>query len=302
MREVGIGGRSVRVALQLQRCRPAAKHGRVQAHDRFVRINGLRLRCREWGAISSPLLVLLHGGLAHAHWWDFFAPAIAGSHHVVALDLRGHGDSGYARPPAYRIADYVEDLAVLVGQLDRANIDIVGHSLGAMVAAAYSTAAPQRINSLVFVDSQLKISAAGARYMARLQRLRQPIYRSCEDAIARFRLLPTHTTAAASTLRHVAVHGVRQLPDGRWTLKFDREAMAPNGPQDLTPHIHRLRCPVLFIRGAHSTVFSPSALTKLLAAVPGAEGAEISNAHHHVMLDNPVEFEGVASAFLKRHR
>lgn len=273
----------------------------MQARDCFVRINGLRLRYREWGDPSAAPLILLHGGSAHAHWWDFFAPAVADTRSVLALDLRGHGDSEHAHPAAYRIADYVHDLAAFLEQLDCSRLDLVGHSLGAMVAVAYTASAPQRVQRLAVIDSPLKITAAGARYMARLQRFPQPMYRCREDAIARFRLLPIHTTAKACILQYVAAHGIRQLPNGRWTLKFDREAMASTGVQDLTPHVAQLGCPLLFVRGAESTVFTQAALAALLAAAPHPTGAEIPNAHHHVMLDNPPEFERVLRAFLGRH-
>jgi pimeloyl-ACP methyl ester carboxylesterase len=273
----------------------------VRAHDRFISVNGLRLRCREWGAPPAPPAVLLHGGSAHAHWWDLFADSVADRYHVYALDLRGHGDSEHSRPPAYQVDDYVRDLAAFIEHMALTRVTLVGHSLGAMIATAYAALVPERIRSLVAVDSALKITPAGARYMERLRQFPQPVYRSRDDAVRRFRLLPTHTTAEASTLRHIAAHGLRQLVDGRWTLKFDREAMAQNGPVDLTPHLQQLRCPILFVRGTHSTVLTQAGLATLLSLAPHAQAVEIPDAHHHVMLDNPTAFERAVRAFLGSH-
>ncbi len=267
--------------------------------DHFVSANGLRLHYREWARPGAGSVVLLHGGSAHAHWWDLFAEAIADRYHVYALDLRGHGDSEHSRPPAYRLNDYAQDLAVFVDNTVREPVRLIGHSLGGLVATLYAAAAPEQIRALVVVDTSLRITAAGARYMARLQRFPQPVYRSREDAVRRFRLLPTHTTAAPAVLEHVAGCGIRQLADGQWTLKFDREAMAPNAPRDLAPLLAALHRPVLLVRGAHSALLSATAMAALQASAPHARAAEIPDAHHHVMLDNPIAFTRVVRAFLE---
>jgi pimeloyl-ACP methyl ester carboxylesterase len=270
----------------------------VRVHDRFVFVNGLRLHYREWGEATAPPVVLLHGGSAHAHWWDFFARAIADTYRVLALDLRGHGNSGRPEPAAYRIHDYAADLAAFIDAAIHERVDVVGHSLGGMVATAYAGGAGRPLNSLVVVDTPVRISRAGARYMARLRNFPHPRYRDRDHAIKRFRLLPTATQADPTILAHVATHGVVQLPDGRWTLKFDRESLAHAEPLDLTAVLRQLTCPILLVRGARSEILAREALAELLAAVPHAEGAEIAGAHHHVMLDNPTEFERVVRAFL----
>jgi pimeloyl-ACP methyl ester carboxylesterase len=181
-----------------------------------------------------------------------------------------------------------------------ATFDLIGHSLGAMVAVAYAARTPHRLNSLVVVDSALKITPAGARYMNRLRNFPPPVYRNREEAIRRFRLLPVRTEADETLLAHVAGHGVRQLPDGGWTFKFNRDALAVDGPQDLTPLLGRLTCPILFVRGAHSTLMPEPALAALVAATPFAQSIEIPKAHHHVMLDNPTAFESATRGFLNR--
>ena len=60
--------------------------------DRYVTVNGIRLRYRDWGGGGPPLLAL-HGSAAHAHWWDPVAPFLARDYRLLALDWRGHGDS-----------------------------------------------------------------------------------------------------------------------------------------------------------------------------------------------------------------
>ena len=271
----------------------------MQPGDHFISINGLRLHHLEWAAAPATPVLLLHGGSAHAHWWDRFAGAIANNYHVLALDLRGHGDSEHAVPAAYRVGDYARDVSAFldVQQLD--GVHLIGHSLGGLVATALAAQQPQRLRSLVVVDSQLKITPAGARYMLRLRNFPRPEYRDRQQAIQRFRLLPTQTAADEQTLRQIAAHSFRELPDRRWTFKFDREAMAHNEPQDLTPMLPRLTCPILLVRGVHSTLLPPAALATLRAAASQAEIVEIAAAHHHVMLDNPLAFEEAVRTFLE---
>jgi pimeloyl-ACP methyl ester carboxylesterase len=270
----------------------------VQPRDHFISINGLWLHYLEWAAVPAAPVLLLHGGSAHAHWWDRFASAIADTHRVLALDLRGHGDSEHAVPAAYHVGDYVCDVTAFLDVLQIDRVHLIGHSLGGMVATALGAQQPARLRSLVVVDSQLKITPAGARYMLRLRNFPQPEYRERQQAIARFRLLPTQTAAGEQTLRRIAAQSFRELPDGRWTFKFDREAMAHNEPQDLTPVLPRLTCPILVVRGVHSTLLPPGALATLRAAAPRAEIVEIAAAHHHVMLDNPLDFEHAVRTFL----
>jgi pimeloyl-ACP methyl ester carboxylesterase len=268
--------------------------------ERFLSINGLRLQCYEWGNPAASPVVLLHGGSAHARWWDFFAAAIADAYHVVALDLRGHGRSEHATPPAYSIEDYAGDVAACIDTLGFARVILVGHSLGGLVAATYAGREPERLTALVIVDSQARISTAGARYMQRLRHFPQPIYRDHDTAMRRFRLLPTLTNADPDVLAHVAAHAVRQLPDGRWTLRFDRASLSHPEPQDQLAALQQLSCPILFVRGAHSTLLPHDKFAALLAALSGAEGIEIPDAHHHVMLDNPVAFERAVRTFLDK--
>jgi pimeloyl-ACP methyl ester carboxylesterase len=264
----------------------------------FVQANGLRLHYLEHGDVGAVPLVLLHGGSAHAHWWDFFAAAMNDSFRIIAADLRGHGDSGRPFPPAYRIADYVADLAALAGTLGLQRFHLAGHSLGGIIAAAYAGYAPQGLDSLVLIDAQARISPSGARYMSRLRHFPHPHYRDREHAIQRFRLLPSATNAHPEVLAHMAAHGIRETDDGRWTLKFDRETLAFAEPQDYTAALAQLTCPILLLRGAHSILLSRRALAVMKAAVPHADTLEIPDAHHHIMLDNPETFAEALRTFL----
>ena len=85
--------------------------------DRFVTVNGLNIHYLEWGAAGRQPLILLHGIARVAHTFDHLAPHFASNYRVIAVDLRGHGDSEWDPRGAYLVEDYAGDLDTLVERL-----------------------------------------------------------------------------------------------------------------------------------------------------------------------------------------
>jgi pimeloyl-ACP methyl ester carboxylesterase len=132
--------------------------------------------------------------------------------------------------------------------------------------------------------------------------LPHPVFADREEAVRRFRLLPRGTSARAEVLRHMALAGLRPLPDGRFTLKFDRAAFARRRPLDLVPALAAVRCPTLLVRGGESAFLDAATAAEMAALCPHAEIATIDGAHHHVILDRPEAFTERLLTFLARHR
>lgn len=271
----------------------------VPWQDEIVEHGGRRLHALTLGPVTAPAVVLLHGGSAHAHWWDLLAPVLAEPWRVVAFDLRGHGDSGHVVPPAYRLADYVADVAVVADAFGLQTFHLIGHSMGGMIAASFAAAHAARLRSLTVVDTQLHFSEAAVRYLRRLANFPQTTYPDETTALQRFRLLPTQTNATSAVIAQMAAHAYCQRSDQRWVLKFDRAALMQMEPIDLVEPLAAIATPLLIVRGAHSTVVSHTRLAALQSELPRAQVAEIPDAHHHVMLDNPAEFAAAVKKFLQ---
>ncbi len=267
----------------------------IHPSSHHIYLNGTRLHYLEWGAATMPALVLLHGGAAHAHWWDHLAPIFAPHYRVIALDLRGHGDSSWAIPPAYQIDDYVADVTALIVQLALAPVTLLGHSLGGFIALAYAIAQPQLVHRLIVVDMRARLSSR--RYMRLLQALPSPVYQDEQNLLRRFRLLPADTHASPQLLRSIARHSVRPSTARQLQLKSDRAAFT-RVPCDLEGQLARLTCPTLFIRGQDSRSLSARSLAELTQTCPDARGVEIPRAGHHVFLDNPADFLQAVQDFL----
>jgi pimeloyl-ACP methyl ester carboxylesterase len=255
--------------------------------SRHIDANGVRLHCLDWGDASQPALMLLHGGSAHAHWWDLVVPHLADGYRCLALDLRGHGESDWSPARDYRLDTHAADLAVVADALGAERFFLAGHSFGGFVALTFAGGVGARLRGLVIVDSRLRIGERSVRYMEALRKLPHPVYASEAEAIRRFRLLPSGSVAPPDVIGDMVRHGVRRRDDGTWTLKFDRHAMASVPAQDLGPALSATTCPVLAIRAEHSTIVSRDALEQYRTVAPRAELAEIADAHHHVMLDQP---------------
>jgi pimeloyl-ACP methyl ester carboxylesterase len=135
---------------------------RVEARERRVELSGLSLRVREWPT-DGPPIVLVHGLASNARIWDDVASILARSHHVVALDQRGHGLSD--RPTdGFSFERVVGDLHGVISALDLERPTLVGHSWGGNVVLAFAAAHHDRVQGLVLVDGGfIELSALPGR-------------------------------------------------------------------------------------------------------------------------------------------
>ena len=233
-----------------------------------------RLHYVDWGNRSAPTLILVHGALDHARSWDWTARALARDFHVVAPDLRGHGDSAWSTEGTYLMADFVYDLAQLVEQVGRDKVVLVGHSLGGSIALRYAGLFPERVDRLVAIEGlglspeRLKDKAAHPapdRWREWIEQRRasarkQPRhYPTLEAAVARMRERNDHLSGEQAL--HLTVHGVNQNEDGSYDWKFD-PYLRQTPPQDMVgddlPQFwSRVHCPVLLCLGLDSWASNP---------------------------------------------
>ena len=112
----------------------------------------LRLHYVDWGNPEAPPLLLVHGGRDHCRSWDRVAEAFREDYHVIAPDLRGHGDSQWIEGGAYMLADYIYDIAQLLHQTRLIPATIVAHSLGGAISLQYAGLYPENVVRLVAIE------------------------------------------------------------------------------------------------------------------------------------------------------
>ena len=259
--------------------------------DRFYESQGLRLHYADWGNESAPPLILIHGGLDHCRNWDAIATSLRSRFHVIAPDLRGHGDSDWARGSSYSLSDNVYDLSRLLRHAGLKDAAIVGHSMGGMVALAYAGTCPEQVVRLGVLDGAF-LSAARpapmhermARWIEQLDRISEyepSVFRTVEEAAQRLSVRNKRLTPKLAL--HLARHGVRQGADGRYRWKFDhyQRASAPYrlSPDDYTALWSRIACPTLLMWGDESFLPDPEA-AGLLAHFKHAELVKVAGAGH----------------------
>lgn len=235
----------------------------------------LKLHYADWGNPSAPPLVLLHGGRDHCRSLDWVARALRSDYHVIAPDLRGHGDSDWSPDGEYSMQGFVYDLAQLVHQLKLAPTTIVAHSLGGNIAIRYAGLYPANVKKLVSIEGlgpSPKMMAEAAK-IPLAERMRKWIddkraasarapkrYATLEDALARMK--EENKFLSDEQARHLTEHGAHCNEDGTWSWKFDNYVNVWP-PFDLSlEDRHALwaavECPTLLVYGADSWASNPA--------------------------------------------
>jgi pimeloyl-ACP methyl ester carboxylesterase len=234
----------------------------------------LRLHYVDWGNGAAPPLILLHGGQDHCRNWDWVAQRLRHDWHIIAPDLRGHGDSQWSATGSYTMAGYIYDLAQLIDQQRLAPVTIIAHSLGGNIALRYAGVYPEKVKALVSIEG-LGPSPKALAERARLtidERMRKWIdlehnlagrlprrYATIEDAFRRMQAANKHLSPEQA--RHLTQHGVNQNEDGTFSWKFDNyvRVWPPYDMQveEVQQLWARITCPTLLVYGRESWASNP---------------------------------------------
>ncbi len=258
---------------------------------------GIELNCLDYGGEGRTPMLLVHGGAAHARWWDLVAPALTGRFHVMALDQRGHGDSPWTGDWAYGSRHYAADLEAVIDGWGFGAPVLVGHSMGGHSVMVYAVGHSERLRAMVAIDSIPAYPEHAVAALSAIAERPASTYESLNDAVASFRLLPGETLAAPEVLRHVAELSFRRRADGKWVHKMDRRTLRRE-PIQLDGELARIRCPALLIKAALSPVLSASFARAMAARMARGRMVTLENSNHHAPIDNPAGLAAMMTAFL----
>jgi pimeloyl-ACP methyl ester carboxylesterase len=259
--------------------------------------DGLRLHYREYpGRADRPPVLCLPGLTRNARDFEHLARHLAGEWRVLCPDMRGRGDSAYAKDwTTYNPVQYVEDIGVLLDETGVSRCVAIGTSLGGMMTMLLAANAPDRIAAAVLNDIGPEIEAAG------LDRI--------GSYVGQGRSFPTWMHAARAVEEN---HGAF-FPDfavadwialakrmmtvgsnGRIVFDYDMKIAEPfrqppgAAPPDLWAALNGLQGkPVLLIRGDLSDVLSPGTLDRMLRELPQAQALTLDRVGHAPTLDEP---------------
>ena len=265
----------------------------------FLQARGLLLHYLDYGTAGHTPMLCVHGGGAHAHWFDFVARGFIADYHVRSLDLRGHGDSAWMEDGDYSAELFAQDIAEVAERLDLRGFVLIGHSMGGMIALVYAATRPARLGKLVVVDSAMRVTPERMATLRNIGARGGRAYATREELIARYRLLPAGTAAARETIRHVAYHSGQQGHDGQWRHKFDRNVYTTRRAMDGYAQLERVQVPALIVKGALSDRYTTEIEVEIKRRCPHVEIAEVRDSYHHVTIDNPTGFIDAVQRFLR---
>ena len=251
----------------------------------------------EWGDASNPLvMLLLHGFLGHAHWWDFIAPWFAREYRVIAIDFGGMGDSDPRTN--YSSAGFVGEVGVLLQILGSKSVTLVGHSFGGRVTVFAAHQYPQYLERAIIVDSRLGFAdrPAHTRFEPRARKLYPDLVTACRH----FRFIPDEPPVLPGIMQHLAVNSVKRQAGG-FVWKFD-DALTSGvdwGHIADGELLAQIEIPMDFIAGEFSVVVPKEIANRIGKALRNGRGPIfIPSAHHHVPVDQPLALVAAMRALL----
>ncbi len=253
-------------------------------------VDNVDIHYLHWQNPGKPGLVFVHGHAAHAHWWDFIAPAFKDSHDIVAIDLSGAGDSGHR--DLYTAAGFAKEIVSVADAAGLHQPCVVGHSFGGSMTRIAAHLHPDKLGSIVLVDSALPTTRS-SRDTPAMPRTRVRHYPSIPEGMRRFRLRPPQPATHDYIIEHIAKHSLTEAAEG-FRFKLDQAVFAKMTEKADFPTaaqmVRDLTIPASFIYGEKSRFFPAPAVDGLKALFAPASLAGIPNAYHHVFLDEPLAF------------
>ena len=276
-----------------------------------------RIHYLDWGG-SGPGAHLLHANGFCAGTYSPFVKHLINDLHVVASDLRGHGDS--TQPNAKRVRGwhiFADDLKILIERSMTPPIIGMGHSLGAVTTYIAAAHYPYLFSAIILIDPSIlprrrlmwfaalrMIGLAGNRQLAQSARRRRRTFQGKSEALNRFAAgRGIFKSWSKEFVEAYLECGLLEKDSETAVLKCDPELEAQifeSVPHDVWRYANRITCPVLAIRGEHSDVFTAESARRLKQIIPDCEAATIPDAGHFVPMGKPEKCARVITDFIHR--
>ncbi|MEI6720929.1 MAG: alpha/beta hydrolase [Betaproteobacteria bacterium] len=260
---------------------------------------------RRFGKPGRTPVVIVHGASYFSYDWIDVAAAIATDREVVAMDMRGFGDSSWSAAKDYSVAAMGGDIAALATHLGWDKFIPVGHSMGGRGVAWCAANHPARVSAAVLVDYSPDNAPAGSRRTAERVGRQPDVFASVEAAMQYHGVDPATESGKARHARYEAflrptAGGLQLKRDLHFRDQFKRTLDTGEKAKlgiDMWQVLREITCPTLVVRGAQSDMFAPETVPKMMEANTRFEVVSIEGGHH-VAGDNPAGFVAAVRAFL----
>jgi pimeloyl-ACP methyl ester carboxylesterase len=261
----------------------------LPAEGMFTADDGSDIHYLEWpGPAHELAMVFLHGGGLHAHTFDVAGNLLRDHARCIALDQRGHGESGWT-PGRYGSEHCADDIASAVDRLGLKRVVVVGHSMGGIGAVEWAARNPSELAGLVIVDVGPELTSSATESINDFITSR-PSNAGLEDV---------ESDSLAANLRWG--------DDGRLVVKYDDTqfhsgATALPMDDEMRALGRRIACPTTILRGERSKVLSNEAAAAFAADIDRATWRCIPDAGHTIQSSNPRGLADAVLDFLERVR
>jgi esterase len=257
------------------------------AADKFVNANGLRLHYLDYGNEGAPWVVCTHGLSRNAHVFDDLAPHLAAKYHVIAVDVRGRGDSEWGPPTEYLPQNYVTDLARMLEELGVARVSLIGTSMGGMISMMYAGGWPERVERLVLNDIGCDIDPEGVARIAGKVSGAPERFKDIDEVVQYYKKnYPAMAKMADDVVAEQEKWSVKPGADGGLVWKMDPNVRRPlrggtaQQRLDLWVPYARIACPILIVRGAESDILASATARRMCTVHKRAKVVEVPGVGH----------------------
>jgi esterase len=271
----------------------------AQPTSQRITTGGLSLHYLDWGNPAAPPLVCVHGYTSSADAFNGFARRFRDRFHILALDVRGHGESAWSPDGAYAYRDQAGDLAEFVDRLGLDRFILLGTSMGGIIAMTYAMQHGKRLRALALNDIGPD-AERGSQRITQMVGGRPDEFATLDAAMAYRREVSAIVAGrAAADQRELALGVLRQRPDGKWGWRMDPayirqrvERGAPVRP-DLWPALAQLACPTMVVWGTDSDVLSEAQARRMVETLQKGELLAIPGVGHAPSLVEPASLAGL---------
>ncbi|MBV9870088.1 MAG: alpha/beta hydrolase [Frankiaceae bacterium] len=272
----------------------------------FVVIDDRQVHYLEWGAAGAPAVIALHGGGQTAYMFEEIGRELRSTHHVIAPDLPGHGESEALShdPRDFSRQTLAATLPGLLAEFGIEHASFIGASLGGILSLTLAAADPAKVNAIALIDVGHRLEEAGVRRIVEFMGKHESFGSLAEAAEAVAEFNPDRPKADPERLRR----NLRQRPDGRWTWKHNLGAVSAERIKEvkweddilagLGDDAAKITVPVLVLRGQKSDVLSSDGAEEVAALLPNGRLVEVHNAGHLAAGDNPESTVSLIRGFL----
>jgi len=261
--------------------------------SKTLRVNDLALHYLEWGEADAPDIVCVHGYTGSADAFNALARHLKDRYRILALDVRGHGESAWSPAGAYRYADQASDLAEFAQRLGFEKFVLIGTSMGGIIAMAYAAEHADRLSGLMINDIGPD-AEAGTQRITQMVGSRPDEFATLEEAMAyRRSVSPILAARSAEDQRELALGVLRRGSGGKWGWKMDpayirqRVEHGPPARPPLWPVLQALPCPTLVVWGTESDVLSEAQVLRMVDVLPRGELVRVAGIGHAPTLVEP---------------